>query len=306
MKNIPGYVDLQVNGHNGVDFSSLELTESDFLRASEELMATGTIVFLPTVITSDMAVYRRNLPLIRRAVSKAGLEKNIPGLHLEGPFLCDKPGAIGCHNPAWVQAPTPAAVDELIRIAEGFIKIFTVAAEVPGMDKLIEHAVSQRITVSIGHHLADKPAIDAAVRAGATALTHLGNGIPNQLDRHRNPIWYGLAEDALTAMLITDGHHLPPEFIKCAIRIKGVDKTVVVSDAAPVTGLKPGKYHILGNDAVLEANGKFHNPAKGYLCGSASTMSDCMRYLASLDLLSEAELQQVGYYNPLKLINHQL
>jgi len=300
---IPGYVDLQVNGHAGVDFSSPELTVDAFLNAAEALLHAGTAVFLPTLITAPPELYRRNLAVIRAAVDKAGLQREIPGVHLEGPFLSSAPGAVGCHDPACIQVPDPAALDLLRAECGDFIRLLTVAADQPGVEALIRHARSCGIAVSLGHHLADAAQIHRAALAGAQALTHLGNGVPNQLDRHRNPIWAGLAEDDLTAMIITDGHHLPPEVIKCMVRAKGAAGIIVVSDAAPVTGLPPGPYHMLGNDAVLETNGRFHNPAKGCLVGSASTMKRCMDYLASQELLTSEELEQVGYHNPLALIS---
>ena len=104
-------------------------------------------------------------------------------------------------------------------------------------------------------------------------LTHLGNGIPNLLDRHRNPVWAGLAEDSLTAMLIADGHHLPADVIKVMIRCKSPEKIIIVSDASPATGFAPGHYTVMGNDAILEPNGKLYNPHLQCLVGSASTSS---------------------------------
>jgi N-acetylglucosamine-6-phosphate deacetylase len=130
----------------------------------------------------------------------------------------------------------------------------------------------------------------------------LGNGIPKVLPRHHNPLWAGLAQDALIAMIITDGHHLPPSIIKTIIRTKGISKIIVVSDASPIAGLPPGKYNTLGNEVVLEASGRLYNPETGYLVGSSSTMLDCMNYLSSLDLLSFEELLDVGFYNPLRPI----
>ena len=302
MSTITGYVDLQVNGHCGVDFSSPQLTGEDVIRATEQLLAAGTTVFLPTLITAPPELYRRNVRLIREAVENAGLHKHVPGVHLEGPFLSPSPGAVGCHNPAFIQSPSPAFLDSLLAEAGDFVRLLTVAADQLSAEDLIRHAVGKGIAVSLGHHLADAGQIRCAADAGAVALTHLGNGIPNLLDRHRNPIWAGLSEERLTAMIITDGHHLPPELIKVMIRAKGVDKVIVVSDASPITGFPPGRYHTLGNDAILETNGRFHNPTKGCLVGSASTMKQCMNYLASLEILSAEELAQVGYYNPLRLI----
>ena len=67
--NKKAWVDLQVNGHNQVDYSSMQLTEDEFVRSVEELLEAGTEVFLPTVITSSEELYRRNLPLIKNTAS---------------------------------------------------------------------------------------------------------------------------------------------------------------------------------------------------------------------------------------------
>ena len=112
-----------------MNFSDPELTESEFLRAADELFAAGTAVFLPTLITSPAEVYRRNLPLIRRAVERHGLAGAVPGIHLEGPFIAR--GAIGSHNPEWVQAPSPETVERLYQQAEGFVRLITVSADAP-------------------------------------------------------------------------------------------------------------------------------------------------------------------------------
>lgn len=88
--------------------------------------------------------------------------------------------------------------------------------------------------------------------AGAQALTHLGNGVPGMVPRHRNPIWAGLAEERLAAMIITDGHHLPPELIRVICKVKGAAKIIVTSDASPGAGLPPGPCRVFGSDAILE------------------------------------------------------
>ncbi len=292
------YADLQVNGYLGVDFSNPELSPEEFRRAAGALLETGTVVFLPTLITAPLPMYRRNIALIQSVVAQEGWESNIPGVHLEGPFISPEPGAVGCHHPEWVLPPDPAVLDTL----GDFVRMLTVAAERPGMEDLIRAATKRGIIVSLGHQLASSADLERAAAAGAQTLTHLGNGIPNQIDRHRNAIWSGLACDALTAMIITDGHHLPPEVIRCFLRCKGIDKVIVTSDASPGAGLPPGHYHLLGNDVVLEPDGKLHNPAKGCLAGSASTMRECMRYLASLDWLTAEELHQVGYANAVRLL----
>ncbi|MBQ7694026.1 MAG: N-acetylglucosamine-6-phosphate deacetylase, partial [Lentisphaeria bacterium] len=151
--------------------------------------------------------------------------------------------------------------------------------------------------------MADYSQFRAAADAVAQLLTHLGNGCPNLLDRHNNPVWAGLAEERLTAMLITDGHHLPGELIKVCVLTKGVDKVIVTSDATEATGYKPGPCFVLGNDSILEPNGKLHNPVKKCLVGSASTVSMCMAFLESLNIWTEEELTKMGRTNALALLN---
>ena len=115
-----------------------------------------------------------------------------------------------------------------------------------------------------------------------------------------------MANDDLTAMIITDGHHLPADLIKCIVRVKGAERIIVTSDAAPIAGFPPGRYNCWGNDAVLEPDGLFHNPEKGCLVGSSASMKDCVNYLRSLNLLSEEELKMVSRTNQLKMIGCEL
>jgi len=122
------------------------------------------------------------------------------------------------------------------------------------------------------------------------------------LPRHNNPIWAGLADDNLVAMIITDGHHLPASLLKTIIRMKDSDKCIVVSDVSPLAGLPPGTYQSMGQQAVLEPTGRIYNPATGYQVGSSATMLQCMNHLASLNLLSLEELLKMGCHNPLRLI----
>ena len=296
------YVDLQVNGYKNVNFSSPELTEDAFLFACRELVASGTDVFLPTIITSPLQAYEHNLPLIAGMIQTSELRPHIPGIHLEGPFLANDPQTLGAHRAEFVLDPQPQMLDFLYKLAGESLKMITVSANVPGMNILVKHAVEYGIAISLGHHMATDYELRHMVEAGATCLTHLGNGIPRLLDRHHNPVWAGLANDDLYAMIITDGHHIPASFIKTVIRTKGVSRTIVTSDCAPVSGMPPGVYNNLGHDAVLQKDGKLFNPETGYLEGSSSTMSDCMSYLKSLNILNDEELAKVGRENPLEVI----
>lgn len=303
MDAFSGFVDVQVNGFMGVDFSSPDLTEAAFREACYALFARGTAAFLPTIITSPVEVYRRNLPLIARLIASDEFKGRLLGLHLEGPFISAVPGAVGAHDPAYTRAPDLELLNDLLAWGQGQVRLLTVAAELPGVDEVIRLASAQGVTVSIGHSLFDALDLQRTAAAGAVALTHLGNGLPNMLPRHPNPLWAGLGDDDFIAMIITDGHHLPKSVIKTMARAKGSERLVVVSDASPIAGMPPGTYDVMGNRAVLEPSGRLYNPEKQCLVGSASTMLECMNVLASLHLFDAHVLRQIGFDQPLRLIH---
>lgn len=302
MTIVPGLIDLQVNGFVGVDFSDPTLTYADAARAADALLDRGTTAFLATMITSRLETYRRNIPLLVELIRSEAYAGRILGLHLEGPFISALPGAVGAHDPAYVRPPDLDTLDELIRLGQGHVRLLTVAAEVSNVDTVIRYARSCGIAVSIGHSMFTAEDLGRVHAAGATALTHLGNGLPNSLPRHPNPIWSGLVDDRFTAMIIADGHHLPDAVLRVMVRAKGTERLIVVSDAAPIGGLPPGDYDVLGNRAVLEPSGRLHNPEKQCLVGSSATMVVCMNRLASLEILGIDELVTLGFHNPLRLI----
>ncbi len=298
----PGFIDLQVNGYKGVNFSTKECGEKDFAEAYRGVLSTGTAAFLPTVVTSPVSVYQRNLPLLARLLDEEEFQGRVLGLHIEGPFISPAPGAVGNHRADAVREPDPAFLSQLQEWSDGKIKLLTLAAERPGAEEVCRKAVDSGISVSLGHQLAGDAEIKLLAEAGATLLTHLGNGIPGMLPRLSNPIWSGLAEDRLTAMIIADGHHLPPSVLKVFIRAKGIERIIVTSDASFLAGMLPGTYRDTGHDVVLESTGRIWNPQAQCLAGSSAMMIDCMNHLAGLGFVDCDDLLQIGIENPLRLI----
>ncbi len=301
----PGWIDLQVNGFAGIDFNAPDLTPQEVVRATEALAQAGTAAYCPTLITGDVDTLCANMATILEAMRQdSEVATRILGFHLEGPFISSQPGAVGAHNPDWVRAPDIAVFDKLNAASNRQLRLLTVAAEVAGGDALVRHAVACGVTVSCGHQTAHTVAqLERMVAAGAKALTHLGNGVPNMLPRHDNIIWAGLAEERLTVMFIPDGHHLPRHLLKVYVRAAGVSRLVAVTDASHPAGLPPGRYQVLGNDAVLEPDGLLHNPEKGCLVGSSATMRQVMAVLDSLQIgLTNADLLEIGRNNPLRLL----
>jgi N-acetylglucosamine-6-phosphate deacetylase len=298
---IPGLVDLQVNGFKGVDFSGEGLREDDFRRCCGEVCESGTSGFLATVITSRREVYRENLAVMVRVMDEGEFAGRLLGIHLEGPFISREDGARGAHRAEWVSEADSGYLRELLEWGGGYVRLLTLAAEIAGSEELAEIAVEAGVAVSLGHQMAGREDIDRLVKAGARGLTHLGNGVPAMVDRHENPIWAGLGNDELYAMMITDGHHLPAEVIKTFVRAKGAERIIVVSDVSPIGGLGPGRYEALGNEVVLAESGRLYNPETGYMVGSSATMLECMNHLAGLGVMLAEGLVKAGFYNPLRL-----
>ena len=296
------YIDLQVNGYLGVDFSHPGLTLEGITLVADELYKRGTLAFCPTIISSPLETYEQNLPVLAQAFRDPDLSPRLLGIHVEGPFLSPKPGARGAHSEKNIIPPDIKLFEHFRTLSEDNICLLTLAPEPEGADRLIRHAARRGVTVSLGHHDAGLEDIRRAVDAGATAVTHLGNGIPNMVPRHPNQLWDQLAEDRLTPMLITDGHHLPPSFIKSVFDLKGTGNVAIVSDSAPIAGRKPGKYNTLGLDVVLEESGKLWVPEGNHLAGSSANIRECAEYLGSLGFLGETAIDAAAIHTPLRLL----
>ena len=201
-----GFIDLQVNGYGGVSFNSLSLTNRDIASVSQSLLALGTQAYLPTVVTTSQQAYEHVLPLLAQAMltSDKQSEAQILGIHLEGPFISSEAGAVGAHPKQHIREASISELKHLQDLAGGTIRMITVAPEKSGMESLIRYAASQGIIVSVGHTMADANDIQMAIEAGATLCTHLGNGCPNMVPRHNNPIWAQLGSKL--NVMITNPH----------------------------------------------------------------------------------------------------
>lgn len=291
--------DIQVNGWGGADYSSADLTKEKIIRSADLLERAGTEKFLPTVITSSPETYRVALPLLGAACGK---DARLPGIHLEGPFISPEDGAVGAHPKPHVRKPSIDEFRRLQDLAQGHVRLVTLAPEQPGATALIEYLVENNVIVSVGHTLAAPCHIKEACNAGAALATHVGNGIPNQLNRTANTIWSILASP-LSVMLITDGFHLPPEFIRVVYAAKGAGKIIITSDSAPVAGQPPGEYEIFGTRVRLTEDGCVRNLNAPTLAGSASNLAACAEVCKKVLGIDNRELEQMCFGNAAALLN---
>ncbi len=263
----PGLFDLQVNGFAGIDFNAPGLTSEGLAEALERQRATGVTRCLPTLITSSFDRFARNARVIARSPDPA-----VAGIHMEGPYLSPEDGPRGAHPREHVTNATIADFDRRQEAADGRIVLVTLAPEAPGALSLIDHLVKAGVRVAIGHTGGTPQQVEDAISAGATLATHLGNGCAQMLPRHPNFIWTLLAADPVAASFIVDGHHLPAATVKGLVRAKGVDRSILVTDATSAAACGPGRYSI--GDVVCESreDGRVSLPGTPYLAGSSLTL----------------------------------
>ncbi len=298
------WVDLQINGYGGVDFNAPGLTVEQVISVTDRLECDGTRGYLPTIVTGNPETTVETLRVIAAARKRsARCERNILGVHLEGPFISSEMGAVGTHPIEWVAKPSRELFDRFQDAGNGLVRLVTVAAEVPGMPEFVKWLSSQGVVVSLGHQMASTPDdVRPCIEAGAKAFTHLGNGIPNMIPRHDNIIFTALAEDRASVMFIPDGHHLPDAMLKVYTRAVPLKRLIAVSDAQYPAGMPPGEYDVCGAHARLEPNGLLWNPSRNCLVGATTPMAAMMKLLQDRIGLSMDECIAIGRDNPRALI----
>lgn len=296
----PGLVDLQVNGYAGISFNSPTLTADQVLQVSLAMAAHGVTRYCPTVTTAPWEILAHAMTTIAHAADTLPeVAERVGGIHLEGPYLSSEDGPRGAHPAAHIRPPDWDHFQRLQQLADGRIRIVTLAPEYDRGPAFISRAVRQGVLVAIGHTSANSQQIRAAVDAGARLSTHLGNGAHHQLPRHPNYLWDQLAEDRLVASLIVDGHHLPPAVVKTFLRAKGPSRCILISDITSMAGNPPGRYHSAnsGEIEILEDGRMVIAGQRHLLAGAAlpitAGVANVLRYTEH-DLRVAIDLASVG------------
>lgn len=279
----PPLVDPQVNGFAGVDFQAETLETADLERAATALARHGCARFWLTLITDAWERLLAKLTRLRalRAASP-GLRAAIAGWHVEGPFLSDRPGFHGAHNPGLMLDPTPERIRELREAAGPDRVLLTLAPERRGALAAIAEAVRLDMKVSLGHTDAPAECLREALAAGATGFTHLGNACPQLLDRHDNILWRVLDTSGLTVSLIADGRHVSPPLFRLIHRVLPPGRLLYTTDAMAAAGAPPGRYRLgrleleVGPDRVVRLPGSTH------FAGSALTPLEAVLTAAAM------------------------
>jgi N-acetylglucosamine-6-phosphate deacetylase len=253
----PSFIDLQVNGYGGHAFNDPQLSLEKIVAVSNAMRQQGVGQYLPTCTTQSTSLLIHSFEQLANACSQAPAEtSNIAGFHLEGPYISPLDGPRGAHPREHVRPPSWTEFQRLQEAAGGRIKLITLSPEYSEAPAFIENAVQSGVVVAIGHTSANSEQIAAAVSAGASLSTHLGNGCHLQIKRHPNYLWDQLAEDRLCCSLIADGHHLPPAVLKSFVRAKLVKRCLLISDYTDLAGCTPGCYRTSLGEVELLPEGK--------------------------------------------------
>ena len=299
------YVDLQVNGYAGVDFNDDRLTGEMLHRACQQLRSDGVAGVLATIITASPEHMAARLKSLARLRSENPLAQElIWGIQIEGPFISPTAGFVRAHPAKHVQPANIELMQRLLDAADGLVRIVTLAPEHDAAFKVTRLLARQNIVVSAGHCDPSLEVLHAAIDAGLSMFTHLGNGCPTMLPRHDNIIQRVLSlSDRLRISLIADGAHLPFFVLRNFLRTMGIDRAIVITDATAASGMGPGRYRlgeieaIVGDDLTPRLAG---DPQ--YLAGSTLTMPRAAANLAEHLQLNAPEIEKLCRDNPSRVI----
>jgi N-acetylglucosamine-6-phosphate deacetylase len=297
----PGWIDLQVNGFAGVDYNSPASTQEQIAQSIRAMFASGVTRMFPTVITGSPESITAALRNLAKAKDSIAEGPAMEAFHLEGPYISPHDGPRGAHPAQWVRPPDLSEFQRFQEAANGNIRLVTLSPEWPEATRFIEKIVEKGVVASIGHTRASASQISDAVTAGATLSTHLGNGADAMLPKHPNYLWEQLAEDRLAASFIVDGFHLAPSFLKVALRAKGLERSLLVTDAVMPAGCPPGPYRLGEVEVELHNDGSVRLAGGSRLAGSALRMDQAIANVMQTAGLSLREAITLATRNPARV-----
>ena len=290
---LPGFIELQLNGGFGMDFTE---NPGSIWRVGRLLPRYGVTTFLPTIITSPLETVERAMRVVvsGRPADYRGAEPL--GLHVEGPFL--NPRKKGAHNPAYLRLPSP----ELVRgwTPDNGVRLVTLAPELPGALETIAALSRQGVTVSAGHSLAARAEAEAGIAAGIRMGTHLFNAMPALEHRAANLTGVLLTDDRVGFGLIADGIHVDPLMVKLAWQLKGGRGFALVTDAMAALGMPPGVSRLGDYDVIVDETSA--RLADGTLAGSILTEDAALRNLMRFTGCTLAEAAETLTGMPAQLL----
>jgi N-acetylglucosamine-6-phosphate deacetylase len=280
---LPGFVDMHVHGGGGASFT--EGGPDHARRAALFHRGHGTTTIIASLVTAPLP------ELLRRVAMLAGLadEGVIDGIHLEGPFL--SAARCGAQDPRYLIAPDSGAFAELLAASRDWLRMITIAPELPGALTVISAAAGAGIIVAAGHTDACAEVVDAAVDAGVSHATHLFNGMRPFGHREPGPVG-ALLDRQVSCEVIADGTHLHDAAVRLAARAAGPGNLVLITDAMAAAGMPDGGYRLGELDVVVYRGvARLAGDGAAPIAGSTAAMDAVVRRAivsAGLDVTAAA------------------
>ena len=296
---VPGFVDIHVHGGGGHTVTS---GDPDDIAGSVAFHrrhgTTTTLLSLVTAPMDELVSASERIAAFLAGDATPELRARVAGVHLEGPFLAT--ARCGAQNPAHMVDPTPRAVERLLAAGGGSLRVVTIAPERPGALDAIRRFRSAGVVAAIGHTDADYEETAAAIAAGATLATHLGNAMSPLHHRAPGAVGGCLTAPSVVCELIVDGHHLHPDMVRLAVLAKPDDGIALITDAISATGVGDGRY-LLGSLEIEVRAGVARLVHGGSLAGSTLTMDAAFRNAIACGLTLGAA-SRAASFNPARVL----
>lgn len=226
---VPGYIDTQVNGGGGVLLNQ-QPTFAGVCQMARAHLQYGSTSMLPTVITDNADIMARSADAVAEAISEN--HPTVLGIHFEGPFL--SVAKKGVHDKDLIRFPSDAEFATLTRKDIG--RVLTTLAPEQTDTGFIRELTQEGVLVALGHTNATAVQVENALNAGATGFTHLYNAMSPLTSREPGVVGAALADTHSYCGLIVDHHHVHPTSAKLAIKLKGPEHIMLVTDAMAHVG----------------------------------------------------------------------
>lgn len=291
---VPGLIDTHNHGCFGTEFSA---ADEEFDPGTTYLAKNGITTVVPTTRCLPKDRLLAAIRNIKKEIVRRPAGAKLAGINMEGPFV--SPKRIGAMLPENLSVPSRQALAEYLSACDGTLRTITMAPELPNVLEMIEDVLASGANAAIGHTDATYEQARAAADAGANLVTHLFNAMSPF--RHREPgaIGEGLTDDRLICELICDYVHNAPASVDLAIRSKGTDHIVMISDNGQMSGLGDGEY-IIENHRRIVKDSLCITP-EGVIAGSVCNLFYDFRNLL-LHGYPLAEVSRMASLNPAKLI----
>ena len=293
---LPGFVDLLVHGGAGYGFADADHDSID--KVSQYFLENGSTSILASLFAKPEEQLLADLRRVADYI-ESHPNSNIRGIHMEGPYINKQ--LKGAMNESYLWKPSVESWNKIWEASKGYIKIMTIAPELPGAFEVMRAAAKEGVVLSIGHSMANYDEIEIAIDNGAAHVTHIFNAM--RPFHHRNPgiILGSLLRNELKIELIADTLHVHPAVMELLLKLKGASGIILVSDSIRAGGMHEGEYEFADQKVFMKDKRAFL--ADGTLAGSTLTLNVAIKNMVETASAKITEAVRMASLNGAKVIN---